>query len=196
MSLDDRLMVLQRERDAGVARIPCALHQTFAAPIPDLLFRKAPAERLPSRSRKAIAGDSILLGDPRPGQENPRGLGPQIRGHANQLTYVKNLAFPMLRNGAAEVIIRRHAIDLDSFAVRHGAQLAAAALRHVERIAMRPLAVNLNTRVAVLLSPLDHLLQGKSFTSIPDSQKGNAIQAELYVRSHWIQLRFIRCRAG
>ncbi len=59
-------------------------------------------------------------------------------------------------------------------------QLAASGRRPIERIAVRPLAVDLDPVIAVLLGPGDHLGQGESLAAIPEAQVGDAVESQFH----------------
>ena len=86
--------------------------------------------------------------DAPPGQEHAQRRRSQVGRHADEVAHEADLGLADLGNGVAEVVIGRHREDLDPFAVGHRTQLAAARRRPVERIAVRPLAVDLDSVVA------------------------------------------------
>ncbi len=85
----------------------------------------------------------------------------------------------MLRHRAAEIVVGGHSVDLDSFILRDAPQAAAAFGRHVERVAVRTLAVDLDALVAKPARSLDHLLNGERSAAIPDAAVRDAVKAKL-----------------
>jgi hypothetical protein len=96
-----------------------------------------------------------------------------------KLAKVNQLGLAMLGNGAAKVVVAGNGVDLDALVGGQLAELLAARLRHVERIAVGALAVNLDALVPELPGTADDLLDSKGIASVPDAAIGDAIQADL-----------------
>ena len=68
----------------------------------------------------ALAGRSVTPGQARKTRTN---FGAEIGGHAHQLAQIHQLSFAMLRDGAAEIVVASHRIDLDALIGGEFAQL-------------------------------------------------------------------------
>ena len=76
----------------------------------------------------------------------------QVGSHADQLAHEANLRLTHLGHGIAEIVIGRDAVNLDAFSDGKAPQFLATSLRPIERIAMRPLAIDLYAVVAEFLA--------------------------------------------
>ena len=163
-------------------RVPRRLHQALAAPRPRLLRRERLVGLLPHRLGDVVP--AAALAQQRhagPGQEDAQHLRPEVRGHADEVAHVGELALPVLRDRAAEVVVRGDGVDLDAAIVGVPQEVLAARLRPVERVAVRALPVDLHALVPVLLRPVDHLLQGQGTPAVPHAEVGDAVEADLHL---------------
>ena len=177
-----RRVVLQRERDAGVAGEARGLGQARAAPFPGFCRLDAEMRLAPELPRDQVGGAFRRQRHAGPRREHAQRLRAEIRGHANQVAHVHELALAVLRDRAAEVVVRRDGVDLDARVVRPPLQVAAARARQIDRVAVRPLAVDLHAVVAEPRGPLDQLLEGQRRSAIPEAEVGDAVEAEFHGR--------------
>src|SRR5580704_16526058 len=87
----------------------------------------------------------------------------------------------MLRNGAAEIVVGSYGVDLKAVASGLAAEFAAARLRHIERVAVRTLAVDFHALVSELVRAFDDLFDSERISAIPDASIGDAVQADFHV---------------
>lgn len=198
MRIDDRRMVLQRQRHAGVCGVAGALGERFTAPLPHAIARESLARFGLYLTRGVVPANAVLDRDPRPRGEYAHNRSAEIRGHSNQIADIGDLGFAMLRNRAAEIVIRRDSINLDAFTGGKGAKLAAAFARPVQRIPVGALAVDLDAVVAIFARAGKEALERKRFAAVPQSGIRNAVQSDLYVRprSFYAAQRRIAYREG
>jgi hypothetical protein len=90
------------------------------------------------------------------------------------------LTLSILRNRAAEIVVRRDGIDVDAGVTRFQLQVLAAPPRPVEWTAMRPLAVDLYPVVAIRLRALDQFLECQRAPAIPHTEIRDAVEAEFH----------------
>src|SRR5262245_4516745 len=180
--VDDRRMVLQRQRHTAVVGPLGALDQAVAAATPYLLGRVFLVCVGPHSPGDVVAAAIRRKRHARPrGEHSERGRA-VVSGHPNLLPHVGELTLAVFRNRAAEVVVRRDSVDRCPRVVCPLPDLEAARPRQVERVAVRPLAVDLDAGVAVLARALDDLLERQPLAAIPDAEKRDAVEADL----HWI----------
>ncbi len=121
-------------------------------------------------------------GDAGPCQEDAYDLCAEIGGHPQQVPQVHQLGFAVFGNGAAEVIVSGHGVDLDALIGGRLAELAAAGLRHVERVSVGALAVDLHALISEFARASDDLLDGQRATAVPDAAVGDAVQPDFDIR--------------
>src|SRR5260370_28893879 len=80
--------------------------------------------------------------DTGPGEENADQLGAEVGRHAHELAQIHQLNLAMLRDGAAEIVVGSHRIDLDALIGCEFAKLLTACLRHINWVAVGTLAVD------------------------------------------------------
>src|SRR5262249_3147176 len=84
-------------------------------------------------------------------------------------------------HGIAEIVIGGNGVNLDAFAVRQALQFLAARLRPVERVAVRPFAINLDAVVAELFRGANEFRQSERFAAIPAAQIRNAVESDFHL---------------
>ena len=75
----------------------------------------------------------------------------------------------MFGDRAAEIVVRRNGVDLDSRVLGDPAKVTAAGRGEIDRVAVRPLPIDFDPRVAVFAGARDHLLQRERRAAIPDT---------------------------
>src|SRR5437660_2505317 len=118
------------------------LEQRLAAPAPNLLSGKLLVNDRPEVLHDIVGCQLWMPSDAPPGQKDAQMLCAQIGSHTDELAQVSDLCLAHFRCRAAKIVVRRHCVNLDPFAFGHGSQLLAPPRGPVERIAMRPLAIN------------------------------------------------------
>src|ERR1043165_6504498 len=106
-------------------------------------------------------------------------FGAQVGCHAHQLTQIDQLTLPMLRDGAAEIVVAGNGIDLNALVRRQLAYVLAPRLGHVQWISMRTLPVDFDAFVAKLPGTADYLLHAKGIAAVPDAAVGDAVESDL-----------------
>ena len=180
MVRDYRRMILERQRHAVLGRPPRTLEESFTAPGPCRCFTGFVLGDTPDALRNIVPAPVLTERDPGPGAEHPQHRRTEIRSHANELLHIRELRLTMLRDRAGEIVVRRDGIDRHAGIVRAEPQLAAARRRQIERVAMRPLAVDLHALVAVLSRAIDDLLQRQGGAAVPDAQIRDAVEADFH----------------
>src|SRR4030095_13007709 len=99
---------------------------------------------------------------------------------SNQFAHETDLSFAHFGNGVAEIVVGGHAVNFDPFAARAALQLLTTLLRPVERIAVRPLAINLHAVIAKLFCSANEFRQSESFAAIPAAEVGNCIESNFH----------------
>ena len=94
--VDERLVVLERERHAGVAGVAGTFDQGFAAPAPDLLGREFFVHDRPVTLGDVVGGELGMARHAPPGQEHAQVGRTEVGGHANQLAHVADLGLANL----------------------------------------------------------------------------------------------------
>ena len=148
-------MVLERQRDAVLGRPAGTLDESFTAPGPCRGFAGFVLGDAPDALRDVVSSPVLTERDAGPGAEHPQHRRTEIGGHANQLLHVGELRLAMLRDRAGEIVVRGDGINRHAGIRRAQPQLAAARRRQIERVSMRPLAVDLHAVVAVLSRAID-----------------------------------------
>src|SRR5215471_1361308 len=173
-------MILQREDHAVVAGPARSLDQAGAASIPRL-FRRRPELRLaPDLARLQIRRVFRLHRDARPRGKYPQDRRAEIRRHAYHFANVDQLTLAMLRDWTAEVVVRRDGIDFDARVAGALAQFAGSRARHVGRIPVRSLAVDLDPVVAEPLRAFDHLFDRQRRPVVPQPEIRDAVKPDLH----------------
>ncbi len=179
IALDDRSVVLQREDHAELAGESRCFRERLAAPVPGLLVREVAMLGLPDRLRNVVAasarGDES---DARPCQKDAQDFGAEVGGHAHQFAQIDQLTFPMLGDGAAEIVVARHRVNLKPLVGSQLPNLPASGFRHIQRVAVGALAIDLDTVVAELPRTADYLFQGKGIAPVPDATVGDAVKTD------------------
>ncbi len=121
--------------------------------------------------------------DSPPGQEDTQRRRPEIGRHADEVAHEADLGLANLGHRAAKVVVGRHRKDVDAFSVGKGTKLAAAWRRPIERIAVRPLAVDFDSVIAILLGSTDHGREWQSLTAVPESQVSDAVESQFHRNS-------------
>ena len=116
----------------------------------------------PDAPRGVVAAAVRTKRDAGPGAEHAQHRRAEIGGHANQRPDVGQLGFAMLGNRTAEIVIGGHGVNRYAGIRRTATQLVAARGRQVQRIAVRPLAVDLHAVVAELARAIDQLLRASA----------------------------------
>ena len=124
---DDRLVVLERQRNAVIGRILGRFHHPFAAPLPDFLAGKRLVRHLPKPARDVVAAELRVSRHAGPGQEHAERLRAQVGRHPQQFSHIGYLALAVLGNGTAEIVVSGHGIEFDPFPVGELSQFPAAA---------------------------------------------------------------------
>ena len=90
--------------------------------------------------------------DAGPGEKDAHDFRAEVGSHAHQFAQVDQLRFAVFGDGAAEIVVAGDGVNLDALVGGQFAELLAAGFRHVERIAVRTLAVDLDALVAEFLA--------------------------------------------
>src|SRR5438445_2308424 len=173
-------MILERQRDAHLPGVSGALDQALAAPAPDFLFREFSVDDGPIPFSYLVSGQLRMTCDAPPSEEHPQMFRAQVGSHSNQLVYEANLRLTHLGHGIAEIVVGSDAVNLDAFSGSEALQFLATSLRPVERIAMRPLAVNLHAVITELFGDADEFRQGQGLAAIPTAEVGDAIESNFH----------------
>ena len=91
--------------------------------------------------------------DPGPRRKHAQRPGAEIGGHANEVANVEQLRLAMFRDRAAEVVVGGDGVDLDALILRALRQFQAPAGWQIQRIPVRPLAIDLDAVVSVPARP-------------------------------------------
>jgi len=110
-----------------------------------------------------------------PGGKHSQCLDAEIGGHANQIADVNQLTLALFRHRIAEVVVGGNGIDFNARVRRLQPKLFTPPARHVERAAVRPLAVDLHTLIAVFAGATDQLVERQCAPSIPHAKVGDAV---------------------
>ena len=94
--LDDRAVILQRQRDAGIAGVAGALDQRLAAPTPDFLVREWLVDDRPKALGNVVGGELRMSRDSPPGQEDTQRWRPEIGRHADEVAHEADLGLTYL----------------------------------------------------------------------------------------------------
>ena len=87
----------------------------------------------------------------------------------------------MLRDGAAEIVVGGHRVDLDALIGGEFAELLTACFRHIKRVAVGTLAVDFDALIAEFPGASDDLFDGQCVAAIPDTTISDAVKADLDV---------------
>src|SRR5262249_39822467 len=79
----------------------------------------------------------------------------------------------------------RDGVDVDPLGVGETAEVAAPRARPIERVAVRPLAVELDAVVAEPARGPDQLLECESLAAVPEAEIGDAIEADAQIRGRF-----------
>src|SRR5581483_900262 len=177
---DQRWVILQRKRHAEIAGESRCFVQGVAAPGPGLVAAEFLMLGFPDSFRDVVAAAAFgAQRYARPRQEYAHDLHAEIGRHAQQLAHIDELRLAMLGNRAAEIVIGGDGVDLDAGVGSFLAQFTASGGGHIQRIAMRALAVDLDSLVAELCGSLDDLLECESAAAVPEAAVGDAVEADL-----------------
>ena len=165
--LDDRRMILQRERDAVLACVLRGFDQPVTTPVPRLFACELLVRRGPHAPRDVVAAAVRRQRHPGPRGKRAHGWRAEIGRHANQVADVEELAVAVLGNRTAEVVVRGDRVESDPGVVRFPPHLEASISRHVGGIAVRPLAI-------------DELFERQRRTAIPDAQVRDAVKTDFH----------------
>src|SRR5262249_9914000 len=127
---------------------------------------------------QVVGSEAFLEHDPWPGRKEPDHLGSQVGGQPGKLAYHQELAFPVLRYGAGEIVVRRHARDLQSLAFNERSHPFSGSPFDVNGVAMRALAVQLDPVVTAVLCALDDLLEAQRRAVLPATHARSALYAD------------------
>src|SRR5215831_18912165 len=115
IALDNRGVVLQRERHAEITGERGCFRERLTAPVPGLLLREVVVFRLPDSLRNIIpAAAGRQERDAGPAKKHTHDSRAQIGCHAHQLAQIDQLTFTMLRDGAAEIVVSGNSVDLNA----------------------------------------------------------------------------------
>src|SRR6267143_618099 len=159
-------MILERQRDAHLPGVSGALDQALAAPAPDFLFREFSVDDGPIPFSNVVSGQLRMPGDAPPGEEHAQMFRAQVGSHSNQLAHETDLSLTHFGDRVAEIVIGSDTVNLDAFSDGEALQFLATSLRPVERIAMRPLAINFHAVIAKSAGGFDQFRKSQGFTPI------------------------------
>src|SRR4051794_8042386 len=106
--------------------------------------------------------------------------GAQLRRHPDQFPDVTDLRLAHFGRGTTEIVVGGDRMDLNSLAGGEALELTAAFRWPIERVAVRPLSVDLNAIVAETFGGFDEFRQGQGFTVVPDAEVSNAVESEFH----------------
>src|SRR6266496_1940000 len=104
----------------------------------------------------------------------------QVRSHSNQFAHETDLSLTHFGDRIAEIVVGGDAVNLDAFAARQPLQFLATGLRPVERIAVRPLTIDLHAVVAEFFGGTNEFRQSEGFAAIPAAEIGDAIESNFH----------------
>ena len=114
---DERLVVLEGERHAGVTGVAGTFDQRVAAPVPDLLGRELRVDDRPVTLGDVVRGELRMTRHPPPGQEHAEGRRPEVGRHADEVADRADLGLAHLGHGVAEVVVGGDGVDLEPLAL-------------------------------------------------------------------------------
>src|SRR5262249_33516730 len=128
-----------------------------------------------------VGGQALgVQGDSRPGEEEADDLPAQVPAEANLLADHQELTLSVLRHRAGEVVVRGDPDDLDPARGAQVAKLLTCPLTPIDRIAVRPLPIDLDAVVPVRRRALDDLAHAQRAPAIPNSEIGYRIKPHLH----------------
>jgi len=104
-----------------------------------------------------------------PREEDAQRLASQICCHADQISTEANLRLANLRDRMAEIVVRSHAKDLNSFPCCDGSQFLTSRSGPIERISVRSFAVDFHPIIAEFASGFDQFGKAQRFPAVPES---------------------------
>src|SRR6267143_3681102 len=173
-------MILERQRDAHLPGVSGALDQALAAPAPDFFFREFSVDDGPIPFSDVVSGQLRMPCDAPPGEEHAQMFRAQVGSHSNQLARETDLSLTHFGDRVAEVVVGSDSVNLDAFSDGEALQFLATSLRPVERIAMRPLAINLHAVIAEFFGGANEFRQGQGLAAVLATEISDAIESEFH----------------